>query len=1166
MKTSGLDIRKTLSLLLIPVYLTLTVIFLILNIGTSFNPPILLLVFNSLFLGLIPLYVAYIAHKSFIASGSTGVLLKGTGMLVLGLGAIGAGLVNYLPDSMNANVTVQNTGFCIAAFLQFVGILIALSGTAPRQRSSDASRISLLYGGCIAAFSAFIIAAVSGTVPPFFIQGTGFTALREFVITSAIEFFILASGVLLWLYYKKREGFFFWYSVGMALIGIGLLAVHFPSVLGSPLGWVGRSAQYLGGVYLLVAFVTLNRNARRTGIPVSDMLSRFFGEAETSYRTLIEAATDAIVVFDSADRVIVWNRAAGKMFGYTPDEAIGESFFRMVIPDEFTDAVKSNFRAPVTPEADLSAHTSVEITARRKDGSTFPVEVALSRHIVAGTWVSTCIIRDLTERRKAEQALRESEERYRTRFNALIEGFCVIEMVFDPSGKPVDYRFLEINAAFEAQTGLHDAQGKLMRSLAPDHEQHWFDIYGKIAVTGEPAHFEQEAAALGRWFDVRAFRVGGEGSRKVAICFNDISDRRKAEAALKESEEKFRVLIQNLQSAVALIDEHGAFSIVNPSFLSMFGIPADADILNVNSQDWSRWQVFDEDGTLLDVDRHPVRKAALTGRAVKNQLVGLKTPTGTDLKWLLVSAEPILDAHGGIHRIICTYYDITDRRKAEEERRQSEERYHDLFTSMNEGFILAEVVTDGNGRPAEPADYRYLDVNTAGEQFFGHSRSAIVGTTYRALGGGRADEEWIRALNQVALTGEPASLERYAPVGGHWVSLKAYSPRSGQFAALFEDITDRKKAEDALRESETRFRLALKNAPVSVALQDTNLIYRWAYNQTTRQSDEIVGKTDADLFAPEDVAWLAPLKHRILETGDDVHTENWLTSNGQRVYLDLYFEPMRNKEGEITGIGIAAVNLTDLKLAKDELQRTNDELNALNEELSSTEEELHQNLEELAVREEKLSKALAEKEVLLSEIHHRVKNNLTAFISLLSLEGSIEDTPEGKQLKLDLQNRARSMALVHETLYRTHLFNDVDMEMYLTTLLEQIGNSFRTTRAVKTVVDAHGVMLDIPRATPAGLIVNELVTNSFKYSFPESFDVQAVRDAPPTIGVTLTRNNGTYEMIVRDNGIGLPPGFDLAKTKTLGLKLVNFLARHQMRANVEVKSDNGTEFIFRFKE
>ena len=142
------------------------------------------------------------------------------------------------------------------------------------------------------------------------------------------------------------------------------------------------------------------------------------------------------------------------------------------------------------------------------------------------------------EAERANAALRASEERYGTLFNTLIEGFCVIEVLFDADGRPNDYRFLEVNPAFEAQTGLHDAQGKLMRNLAPDHEAHWFEIYGKVALTGEPARFVNEARALDRWFDVSAYRVGGPESRKVAILFNDISDRKRAEEALRKSAEE----------------------------------------------------------------------------------------------------------------------------------------------------------------------------------------------------------------------------------------------------------------------------------------------------------------------------------------------------------------------------------------------------------------------------------------------------------------------------------------------------------------------------------------------------------------------------------------------------------------------------------------------------
>ena len=145
---------------------------------------------------------------------------------------------------------------------------------------------------------------------------------------------------------------------------------------------------------------------------------------------------------------------------------------------------------------------------------------------------------DITDLRRGELALRASEARYRMLFDSIDEGFCIIEVVFDERGKPIDYRFVEVNRAFEKQTGLVDAAGKLMRQLAPQHEEHWFQIYGRVAVTGEPIRFENRAEALGRTFDVYAFRVGKPESRRVAILFNDISDRKRAEAALREADQR----------------------------------------------------------------------------------------------------------------------------------------------------------------------------------------------------------------------------------------------------------------------------------------------------------------------------------------------------------------------------------------------------------------------------------------------------------------------------------------------------------------------------------------------------------------------------------------------------------------------------------------------------
>ncbi|HKR15478.1 MAG TPA: PAS domain S-box protein [Pyrinomonadaceae bacterium] len=132
------------------------------------------------------------------------------------------------------------------------------------------------------------------------------------------------------------------------------------------------------------------------------------------------------------------------------------------------------------------------------------------------------------ERDRAESALRETEAKYRSLFDAIDEGFCVIEVLFD-DGRPVDYRFLETNPAFERQTGLVNAIGRTVREFVPAHDAHWFQIYGRVALSGEPIRFEAPATALGRFYDVYAFRMGEPHEHRVAVLFNDITERRKAD-------------------------------------------------------------------------------------------------------------------------------------------------------------------------------------------------------------------------------------------------------------------------------------------------------------------------------------------------------------------------------------------------------------------------------------------------------------------------------------------------------------------------------------------------------------------------------------------------------------------------------------------------------------
>jgi PAS domain S-box-containing protein len=136
---------------------------------------------------------------------------------------------------------------------------------------------------------------------------------------------------------------------------------------------------------------------------------------------------------------------------------------------------------------------------------------------------------DLTDRREMMAALRESEERYRTLFHSIDEGVCVLEMLFGPDGRPADYRWLDVNPAFERHTGLENAVGRTARELVPDLDASWLELYGKVALTGEATRFENHAPAMDRWFDVFAFRVGAPEQRRVALLFTNITERKRRE-------------------------------------------------------------------------------------------------------------------------------------------------------------------------------------------------------------------------------------------------------------------------------------------------------------------------------------------------------------------------------------------------------------------------------------------------------------------------------------------------------------------------------------------------------------------------------------------------------------------------------------------------------------
>lgn len=263
-------------------------------------------------------------------------------------------------------------------------------------------------------------------------------------------------------------------------------------------------------------------------------------------------------------------------------------------------------------------------------------------------------IRDITSDQVARQRRLEVDTRYKTLFNAIDEGCCVTEPLFDDAGTGIDYRFLEVNQAFVKHTGLANAIGKRMRELQPDIEDHWSSTYGRVAQTGVSERFESHSAAMGRWFDVFAFPIGDAAPYLVGILFADVGARKEMELALRHSESRLRSLIQASSDLVFRM---------NPEWTQMEQIDGKG-LLNLNdeSASWIDQHIFED-------DRAEVQKVIDTAIRRRKPIAlehRVRGPDG-EVGWLSTRAVPVLDDQGEICEWFGMATDITARRNAEQQ-------------------------------------------------------------------------------------------------------------------------------------------------------------------------------------------------------------------------------------------------------------------------------------------------------------------------------------------------------------------------------------------------------------------------------------------------------------------------------------------------------------------
>lgn len=250
--------------------------------------------------------------------------------------------------------------------------------------------------------------------------------------------------------------------------------------------------------------------------------------SEERLRQMLDIETVGVLVFDGSGTLIDANEPFLRMSGRSRGEITARSLtWRLMTPPEHMAESERRMRQL----AETGRIGPYEKECLRGDGSRSWMLFAGAR-LADGSLVEYCI--DVDDRRRAEAALRRSEARYRSLFESIDEGFCIVDMIFADGDRPVDYRFLEINPAGEQLTGLVAVEGRRARELLPELEADWAGIFGHVALTGESRRFQNYCAPLDRWFDVYAWRHGDPADRQVAVLFSDISARRQAEAALEQ--------------------------------------------------------------------------------------------------------------------------------------------------------------------------------------------------------------------------------------------------------------------------------------------------------------------------------------------------------------------------------------------------------------------------------------------------------------------------------------------------------------------------------------------------------------------------------------------------------------------------------------------------------